>query len=141
MLDNLGLEAALRALIEQFCARCGVKCAIAIPSGELDLTSAQSTAMYRICQESLTNVMKYAKAKHVTITLANDGARWKLIIEDDGIGIDATKQHRVISHGLLGMRERMVALDGTFDVLGPAGQGTKLTATFPVGERETPEVP
>ena len=136
LLDNIGLEAALRAMVDQFCERCGVKCEISLPEGELNLTSAQSTALYRICQEALTNVMKYAKAKRVTINLTSDGSIWRLQLADDGVGLATTQQHRSMSHGLLGMRERIVALGGSFDIRGAAGQGTTLTATFPVAERE-----
>ena len=136
LLDNLGFEAALRSMTEQFSERAGCKCIVSLPNGELNLTSAQSTTLYRICQEALTNVMKYAKAKHVTISLTSDGPQWKLLLADDGVGLDATKQHRSMSHGLLGMRERIVALGGNFDIRGEAGCGTTLTATFPVGEGE-----
>ncbi|MEQ1515927.1 MAG: CHASE3 domain-containing protein [Usitatibacteraceae bacterium] len=131
LLDNIGLEAALRVMVEQFSERASVRCEVSLPEGELDLTSAQSTALYRICQEALTNVMKYAKATSVRLTLTKAGGDWKLVLADDGVGLDATKQHRSISHGLLGMRERMVALGGTFDIRGPKGQGTTITATFP----------
>ena len=137
LLDNLGFEAALRAMIEQFCERCNVQCEVALPEGEMNLSSAQSTALYRLCQEALTYVMKYAKAERVAITLTSDGEHWKLILADDGVGLEATKQHRAMSHGLLGMRERMVALEGTFDIRGDAGRGTTLTATFPVAKTET----
>ncbi len=136
LLDNIGLEAALRAMVDQFCERCGVKCEISLPEGELNLTSAQSTALYRICQEALTNVMKYAKAKRVTINLTSDGSVWRLQLADDGVGLATTQQHHSMSHGLLGMRERIVALGGSFDIRGAAGQGTTLTASFPVVERE-----
>ena len=138
LLDNIGLEAALRAMVDQFCERCSVRCVISLPEGELNLTSAQSTALYRICQEALTNIMKYAKATRVTITLSSDGSQWTLLLADDGVGLAATKQHRTISHGLIGMRERIVALGGTFDIRGPAGRGTTLTATLPVAEHEPP---
>jgi len=136
LLDNLGFEAALRSMTEQFSERCNVPCSISLPEGELNLTAAQSTALYRICQEALTNVMKYAKAEEVTIALTTDGAYWRLLLADDGVGLDTTKRNRSISHGLLGMRERIVALGGTFDISGPAGCGTTLTAAFPVVERE-----
>lgn len=135
LLDNLGFEAALREMTDQFCERTSIKCIVSIPEGELNLTSAQSTTLYRVCQEALTNVMKYAKAKQVTITLTSEGSLGKLIITDDGVGLAATKQHRSMSHGLLGMRERMVALGGTFDIRGEAGCGTRLTASFPVIEK------
>ena len=136
LLDNLGFEAALREMTEQFCERTSIKCVVSIPEGELNLTSAQSTTLYRVCQEALTNVMKYAKAKQVTITLTSEGSLGRLVITDDGVGLAATKQHRSMSHGLLGMRERMVALGGTFDIRGAAGCGTTLTATFPVVDKE-----
>ena len=136
LLDNLGFEAALRSMTEQFSERAGCACIISLPEGELSMTSAQSTALYRICQEALTNIMKYAKAKKVTITLTIDGPQWKLLLADDGVGLDATKQHRSMSHGLLGMRERIVALGGTFDIRGEVGRGTMLAATFPVVESE-----
>ena len=58
------------------------------------------------------------------------------LLADDGVGLQATQQHRSMSHGLLGMRERLVALGGTFDIRGDAGQGTKLNATFPVVESD-----
>ena len=134
LLDNLGFDAALRSMAEQFGDRCAVACAITLPEGELDLTPAQSIAMYRICQEALTNVMKYAKAKQVNISLANDGAQWTLVIADDGVGInaDSTQPNRRFAHGLLGMRERVVALGGQFNINGSAGVGTTLTATFPI---------
>ena len=136
LLDNLGFEATLRSLTGQFSDRTGCPCVISLPEGKLNLTSAQSTTLYRICQEALTNVMKYAKAKKVTITLTGDSSHWKLLLADDGVGIEATKQPRGISHGLIGMRERLVALGGTFDIRGEAGHGTTLTATFPVIEGE-----
>ena len=134
LLDNLGFDAALHSMAEQFGDRCAVACAITLPEGELDLTPAQSIAMYRICQEALTNVMKYAKAKQVNISLANDGAQWTLVIADDGVGInaDSTQPNRRFAHGLLGMRERVVALSGQFNINGSAGVGTTLTATFPI---------
>ena len=136
LLDNLGFEAALRSMTEHFSERTGTACTISLPEGELNLTSAQSTALYRVCQEALTNIMKYAKAKQVTIALSCDGSQWTLLLTDDGVGLAATKQHRVMSHGLLGMRERIVALGGTFDIRGADGRGTTLCAAFPIGERE-----
>ena len=120
----------------QFTERTGCTCVISLPEGDLNLTPAQSTTLYRICQEALTNVMKYAKARQVTISLTRDDAQWKLLLADDGVGLAATQQHRSMSHGLIGMRERLVALGGTFDIRGDAGQGTKLNATFPVVEND-----
>ena len=134
LLDNIGFEAALQSMIEQFSERCDCQCVVLLPEGELNLTAAQSTTLYRICQEALTNVMKYAKAKQVSISLTGDCLQWTLIISDDGVGLDSTKRLGTISHGLLGMRERLLALGGTFDIRGKAGLGTTVHATFPVIE-------
>ena len=136
LLDNLGFEAALRSMTGQFSERTGCACVISLPEGELNLTPAQSTTLYRICQEALTNVMKYAKARQVTISLTRDESQWKLLLADDGVGLKGTQQHGSMSHGLLGMRERIVALGGTFDIRGDAGRGTRLNATFPVVESD-----
>ena len=138
LLDNLGFEPALRAMAEQFSERTGSQCVITLPEGELNLSVSQSTTLYRVCQEALTNIMKHAKAKKVTITLSSDGSVWTLALADDGVGLEATKQRRGVSHGLLGMRERIVALGGTFDIRGKAGFGTTLRASFPVLEIEPP---
>ena len=141
LLDNLGFDAALHSMTDLFSERCAVACVVSLPEGELNLTPAQSITLYRVCQEALTNVMKYAKAKQVRISLTNDGAQWTLVIADDGVGIDAstTQPNRRFAHGLLGMRERVVALGGHFDINGSPGAGTTLTARFPVaamGEAE-----
>ena len=132
LLDNLGFEAALQSLTAQFGERAECRCEISLPAGELDLSPLQSTALYRICQEALTNVMKYAKARRVTISLSCDGASWKLIIADDGVGLDATRLGTTTAHGLLGMRERMIALGGSFDIQGPTNRGTTIKAIFPM---------
>ena len=132
LLDNLGFEAALQSLTAQFSERTNCRCEISLPTGELDLSPAQSTALYRVCQETLTNVMKYAKARRVTISLTCDGANWRLNIADDGVGLDATRLGTTTAHGLLGMRERMIALGGSFDIQGPANRGTTINAMFPM---------
>ena len=142
LLDNLGFDAALHSMTELFSERCAVACVVSLPEGELNLTPAQSITLYRVCQEALTNVMKYAKAKQVRITLSNDGAQWTLVFYDDGVGIGAntTQPNRRFAHGLLGMRERVVALGGHFVINGSTGIGTTLTATFPIAPTGEAEV-
>ena len=142
LLDNLGFDAALHSMTELFSERCAVACVVSLPEGELNLTPAQSITLYRVCQEALTNVMKYAKAKQVRIALSNDGAQWTLVFYDDGVGIGAntTQPNRRFAHGLLGMRERVVALGGHFVINGSTGIGTTLTATFPIAPTGEAEV-
>ena len=142
LLDNLGFDAALHSMTELFSERCAVACVVSLPEDELNLTPAQSITLYRVCQEALTNVMKYAKAKQVRIALSNDGAQWTLVFYDDGVGIGAntTQPNRRFAHGLLGMRERVVALGGHFVINGSTGIGTTLTATFPIAPTGEAEV-
>ena len=132
LLDNLGFEAALQSLTAQFSERANCRCDISLPPGELDLSPAQSTALYRVCQEALTNVMKYAKARQVTIALTCDRANWTLMFADDGVGLAIPRLGSTTAHGLLGMRERMIALGGSFDIQGAANRGTTITAIFPL---------
>ena len=132
LLDNLGFEAALRSLTGQFSERADCRCKISLPPGELDLSPVQSTALYRVCQEALTNVMKYAKAQQVTIALTRDATSWTLIIADDGVGLAIPRLGSTSAHGLLGMRERMIALGGSFEFHGADNRGTTLTAKFPM---------
>ena len=133
LLDNIGFEAALRWQCEQFTKRTGCPCDTRLPDVPLGLAPDQAIAWYRIVQEALTNVLKYAQARRVSIDIDRDGDFWRLTLRDDGIGLDPAKQHHATSHGLVGMRERMAALGGTFAVTGQAGQGTTLTARLPIG--------
>jgi len=134
LIDNLGFDAALRWHCDQFFQRSGCRCKIDLPEQPVSLTEEQSIALFRVVQESLTNVQKYAKASDVTIRLRQEGECIELSVADNGTGIADGKQHHATSHGLVGMRERMAALGGSFEVETAAGQGTKLIFCVPVIE-------
>jgi signal transduction histidine kinase len=135
LLDNLGLSAALQSYCEDFGRVTGVDCE-ALIEGDIDGAGPmQAIALFRITQESLNNVAKYAKARHVVVHLAREGEAFTLEVSDDGVGIPPDAMRRPKSHGLLGMRERALLLGGTLRVdRGGNGIGTTVHACVPVTE-------
>jgi hypothetical protein len=93
----------------------------------------QAIALFRIAQEALNNIAKYAKARHAIVHLAREGETLVLEVSDDGVGIAPDAMRRPKSHGLLGMRERALLLGGTLRVeRGVNGIGTSVHACVPV---------
>jgi len=101
------------------------------------LPSYIETAVFRIVQEALTNILKHAGATRATVEVANGNGRMELVISDDGRGFDpsAVTTHREGGMGLLGMRERAELLGGTLTIQSTPGAGTRLEAAIPVGAR------
>ena len=133
LLDNLGLCAAIESYCEDFARMSSVRCdtdvAIHIDNREATLT----IALFRIVQESLTNILKYAKAGTVSVSLKRNETGLVLRVIDDGIGITEDALQKPMSHGLLGMRERALLLGGSLTVKpGPQGRGTCVEALIPL---------
>ena len=137
LLDNLGITAALRWQCEEFAKRTGCVCIARCPDPDDQPTAEQSVALYRIVQEALTNIAKYAKARRVQVDLARDGAQWRLLVSDDGVGIDPEKQHHPTSHGLISIRERVRELGGQVAARGEPGRGTTVEVALPALPRAT----
>ena len=112
ILDNLGLAAALRFEGERFAGRSGLSVALELPPGPLDIPPEVVTALFRVCQEALTNIARHARASNVVIRLLQVPAGLQLEVEDDGVGIDSEVLYDSDSLGLLGMRERILAING-----------------------------
>jgi len=132
MLDSLGLPATLRMHCEDFAKRTELAChaEIAEDIGEID--PAWKISLFRVAQESLTNVAKYARAASVRVELAREAGGIRLRIIDDGIGIQADALDRPLSHGLIGMRERVALIGGEFSVRPRVGaSGTIVEAFLP----------
>ena len=137
ILDNLGLVEALKDEVEAWNARhpetvCEFRC-----SGELaHLPENTNIMLYRIVQESLTNIAKHAGAERVSISLACESDRLLLKIEDNGRGIDLDRAgERGVSHtglGLIGMRERVETIEGTFDIDSAPGMGFSIRIEVPL---------
>jgi PAS domain S-box-containing protein len=131
-LDDLGLSAALEWQAQEFQNRTGIACRVALPHDSLLLDTERSTAIFRIFQESLTNVARHAQARRVEARLAKEVGQIILEVHDDGIGFDAEQAKERKSLGLVGMQERAVLLDGELRVEGIPGQGTTLTLKIPL---------
>jgi two-component system sensor histidine kinase UhpB len=126
-LEEFGLAPALRWYAAEFSERTGLKAGVAWP-GERRLPREIELALFRIAQEALTNVAKHAAASRVTIALAADAGRVRLVVEDDGCGIAATRAANdpgSAGWGMAVMRERAVAAGGTMQVES-AGRGTRI---------------
>lgn len=131
MLDDLGLIASIEWQAGDFQKRTGIICQINAPSTELTINHEQSLALFRIFQEALTNVARYAGAKHVDITLSIIGDRLNFEFHDDGRGIREEEISGGQSLGLLGMRERVKHIGGSFEIKGKPNQGTMIRVTIP----------
>jgi signal transduction histidine kinase len=130
-LDDFGLVAALERLVQTFSEATDIDVELAASLGEERLEAEVETTLYRIVQEALTNVVKHARARKVSILLIRRGRGATVLIEDDGEGFDPTST-REGGLGLLGMRERLALVDGRLTVESAPGSGTTLAAEVPV---------
>ena len=132
VLDDLGLAAAIEWQARDFQVRSGVSCVIRVPEEDLSLSRDQSTALFRIFQESLTNVARHAQATKVWVNLSEEEDAVVLEVEDDGVGFSPDRIAERRSLGLLGMRERVAAFGGEIEFAGVPGQGTAVVVRIPV---------
>jgi PAS domain S-box-containing protein len=131
ILDDLGLAAALRWHTEQFQHRTGIVTDCDCSVENLGLNPEQSTAVFRIFEEALTNVMRHARATRVDIKLEQDNGDLVLTIRDNGRGITAIEKTDRLSLGLLSMRERANMIGGQINITGNEGEGTIITVRLP----------
>jgi PAS domain S-box-containing protein len=138
MLDDLGLAASIEWLARDFEKRTGITCEVNVSSSDLPLPRAPSLAVFRIFQETLTNVQRHASAQLVEVSLRVTDVPKALIlqVQDDGCGIQAGEIAGLHSLGLLGMRERAQRLGGTFNIQGLPGDGTIVTVSIPLKPNE-----
>lgn len=130
VLDEIGLSAAVEWQAREFSRRTGIRCAVHVDPAFVDPDKERSTAVFRILQELLTNVARHANATRVGVWLS-DGEVIHLKVEDNGRGIDSRKFEHPRSLGFLGLRERVLAFDGTIEVEGREGQGTTASVAIP----------
>lgn len=128
-LANLGLVAALETLVQDFQGRCELLVHTALKP--VPLTRSGELTVYRLVQEALTNISKYAKATHVEVSLSASDGYARIEVRDDGVGFDP-QAHKASAHGLLGMRYRVEAEGGSLLLVSAAGQGTRIGATLPL---------
>jgi len=130
VLDDLGLAAAIEWQAKEFTSRTGIPCEVSIPSAELRLNSECSSAIFRIFQESLTNVARHAEAKSVRASLIEEDETVVLIVQDDGRGFKESEGAG--SLGILGMKERAQGCGGELKITSSPGNGTTVTIRIPV---------
>jgi signal transduction histidine kinase len=129
---NLGLHAALEWQAEQFQRCSGIACELHMDHEEFELDDKHSTALFRIVQESLSNILRHAGASHVHISMQRSDDRLCVKICDDGIGLAPDYLKKMNAFGLVGIEERIYALGGTFAILNNPRQGMTVTVSIPL---------
>jgi PAS domain S-box-containing protein len=135
ILDDLGLVAAVEWAAEEFQARTGVKCRLSLPDFDIAMDPERTTALFRIFQETLTNIMRHANATEVDVRLSKDNGDLSLEIRDNGKGIGEEQLAAGRSLGILGMRERALVFGGELTIRGAPGQGTAVKVRIPKAAR------
>lgn len=131
VLDELGLLEAIRWQVREFRKQTGIFCSLELPDEEIDWDADRATAMFRVVQESLTNVARHARAKHVTVRVRRHESHILVEVVDDGRGITEEQLANSRSFGLLGMRERARMFGGTLRILRGDETGTIVTVRMP----------
>jgi PAS domain S-box-containing protein len=138
VLDSLGLCAAVEWQARDFQARTGIACTATVPEQDVPLDRDRSTAMFRILQESLTNVLRHAQATRVDILLRPEAGQLVLRIQDNGCGIRPETLSNPMSIGLAGMRERALLLDGHLEIRSQPESGTTIEMRLPLSKNANP---
>jgi signal transduction histidine kinase len=131
ILDSLGLPAAIEWQAGDFSQRTGLVCNVTVPGGNFTLDRDRATALFRILQESLTNIVRHAGASQVKVNLVELDHAIELTVQDDGSGISNAATADPRSIGLIGMSERAQAFGGVLTIAGTPGVGTTVTALIP----------
>lgn len=135
LLDDFGLPVALPALLQRNAAAAGWSTRFNDDMPQERFEAGLEIACYRVAQEALTNVMRHAGAKQVSVTLRRSGGTLSLVVRDDGRGFDLASARATTgdSHlGLLGMEERVKNMAGLFEIRTARGRGTEVLASFPI---------
>jgi signal transduction histidine kinase len=132
LLDHLGLAAALQWYVEEACKSANVECALTVSDSLERMPADLEIALYRVVQESVTNAVKHAHAKHIHLTVERTPRGLALSIVDDGVGIADIEAAKKVSHGLAGMSHRVRSVNGTLDIRSAQGAGTRIEVFVPL---------
>jgi PAS domain S-box-containing protein len=135
ILDHLGLASAIEWEVKEFGNRTGVKWDLSIDIGERNLDRDMSTTIFRILQETLTNIVRHAEASLVSVSLNENGSCLMLQVKDNGKGITEEELTDPRSYGLMGMRERVQSWDGSIMISGMENKGTTVTVSIPLDNK------
>ena len=131
LLEHFGLPVALQSYFEETCKMANLACHVDVPESLGDVPQDQAIALFRVGQESLTNIMRHAKARRVDMLCEQTPTGLHLRISDDGVGMDPAKINGKFSHGLVGMRHRVETLHGVLQILPNRPSGTIVDVTVP----------
>lgn len=131
---DLGLASAAEWLVGEFRARTGVECTLELPADEPALDDARATVVFRILQESLTNITRHADASRVEVRIAEVDDRLRLEVSDDGVGFDPAEVRERKTFGLMGIRERAIMFGGSASFISRPGEGMRLQVEMPLSE-------
>ncbi len=132
MLDDLGLVPAAEWLVQNFSERTGIHCELAVGVPDLELAEPYASAVFRILQESLTNVARHAQASRVEVALDRQDGAVTLMVRDNGRGFSPADPRKPNSFGLMGLRERAYLLGGEVEVASGRGRGTTIEVRIPI---------
>jgi len=127
---DMGIASALEWLVCEFRNSSQVKCELQIDEQVTQLSAWQTSIVFRLVQESLTNIGRHARARGAQVSLQRQSGAYVLTVCDDGLGFDPAKIG-IKSLGIQGMRERAQLLDGQLDLRTRPGEGTSIVVTFP----------
>lgn len=130
---DFGIIAALEWQAKEFKKKFDIKCKFTHDKHDIPVTADQAIVLFRICQESMSNIAKHAHASNVKIKLGTEINEIVMIVCDDGVGVKAGDTFKPNSFGLRGMQERVSALYGTFHIEQLEPQGTKIVVRLPIG--------
>jgi PAS domain S-box-containing protein len=135
ILDDLGLLPAIKWQTDEFQKKTGIKCQLTlnIKEKDIDLDRHQLSTVYRICQETLTNIIRHAEATLVKVVIEEQDGHLILKVEDNGKGISKEQINSADSLGIIGIKERCLSCGGEMNIGGGPGKGTWVTVTIPAG--------
>jgi signal transduction histidine kinase len=136
IIDDFGIIAALEWQAEEFERKTKIKTSFQANVKELNLPPDHTNTLFRIFQESLTNVARHSEARNVHSSLLLQHESVILKIADDGNGFDTSILKTKKTLGLLGMKERINLINGSFEITSTAGKGTEITVQFPLPEKK-----
>ena len=132
LLDHLGLAAALQWHVEEACKSANLQCTVKVSDQLERLPGDLEIAIYRVVQESVTNIVRHAHAKNIFLTVDRTARGLTVCIGDDGTGIADIEAAKRVSHGLAGMSHRVLSIDGTIDIRSTPGHGTRIEVFVPL---------
>ena len=135
MLDELGLASAIQWSVEEFQERTGIKCKVSVSVEDMQLDPGRATAVFRILQEALTNVIRHSEASEVELDIHRGDGHLEMRIKDNGQGISPSAASADNAFGLLGMKERALSFGGRVEIEGRSGEGTTVFLHLPLSNQ------